>query len=91
MAIIRRADDPDTAIPVTSYEIPAQANLYQTGNLAQTGNLLVSVVHDVIDASTWPYRYETEVSVYDLSDPTTPSQVGTLVTDRLYPGQPHKK
>jgi len=78
--IVPRALHPDLAEPVARFEIPAQATVYQVGDL------LVTVDMRMLDSSEWPYTYETEIVVYDLGDPTSPRRVGTLTTDRLRPG-----
>jgi len=77
--IVPAAEHPDFGDAVASFEIPAEATVYQTGDL------LVAVTMRAVDTKIWPYTYETEIAVYDLSAPTRPAQVGSLTTDRLQP------
>jgi hypothetical protein len=71
---------PDHGAPVATFEIPADATVYQSGDY------LVASTFVATDTSSWPYTYETTLRVFDLSDPTAPVAAGTLVTDRLQPG-----
>jgi hypothetical protein len=71
--------DPDGGEPVARFEVPADAKVYQTGDL------LVAHTQMVVDGSKWPYTYQSELAVYDLSDPTNPRPAGRLKTDRLRP------
>jgi hypothetical protein len=77
--IVSRHEHPDTGDPVASFEIPADATVYQVGDL------LVTVDMEVADTSEWPYSYRSKLDVWDLSDPTAPFRAGTLTTDRLRP------
>jgi len=78
--IVPAAEHPDFGDAVASFEIPAEATVYQTGDL------LVAVTMRAVDTTVWPYTYKTEIAVYDLSAPTRPAMVGSLTTDRLQPG-----
>ncbi|MRG97232.1 hypothetical protein [Polyangium spumosum] len=71
--IVPRGGDVDVAQPVASFEVPEGAELFQVGDE------MVSVKSV---PNGWP-NYETTVQVFDLSDPTNPTQVGSLVTTEL--------
>jgi hypothetical protein len=77
--IIDRAAHPDTATAVASVEVPANAQLYQSGDA------LIAVSTVITDYDDYPYDYETTLLVYDLSDPTVPVLADELVTDRIVP------
>lgn len=77
--IILGSDDPDTADPVASFEVPGNSQIYQTGDM------LVAVQMQVTSYDEWPYDYESTVQVFDLSDPANPTEAGSLVTDQLAP------
>ena len=64
--IIPRSAHPDTAVAVSSVEVPANAQLYAAGDQ------LVAVTTTVLDWNVYPYQYETRVRTFDLSDPTVP-------------------
>lgn len=72
--VVSAAADPDLAEPVARFEVSARAVLHRTGPY------LVSVVFDP-DARGTPS--ESEIIVFDLSDPTHPQKAGQLRTDRL--------
>jgi hypothetical protein len=77
--IVEGALDPDGAPALASFEIPAGAAMHQVGNL------FVTVDQRYVPGPEGTYTYRSEVAVHDLSDPTAPELVGTLVTDRLRP------
>jgi hypothetical protein len=80
--IIARVEHPDSAPALTSFEIPANAALYQTGDL------LVTVSSEIIDRSVWPYTYRSHIVIWNLADPTAPVRAADLTTDRLQPSYP---
>jgi hypothetical protein len=80
--ILKRNGDLESTAPVASFDVPANADL------VQVGDLLVSVAMeatDALDAKNEP-TYDSAIDVYDLSDPAHPRKRGSLETDRLYPG-----
>ena len=77
--IIPRSAHPDVAAPVAEIEISANANIHQVDDL------LVTTEWRIVETEEYPYTYETDLVVYDLSDPANPIQVAELTTDRLQP------
>lgn len=77
--IVRGEDHPDTAQPVASVEVPADAQVYVAGNA------LVSVRTRYTDTTSWPYETESDVAVFDVSDPEVPVLASSFTTDRLPP------
>jgi len=77
--IVPRASVLDEAPAVASFEVTSGAELIQVGDL------LVSVTMEYLDSSSAKATYQTEIEVFDLSDPTSPRPRGTLSTDRLVP------
>lgn len=75
--IVADGEHPHQGAAVASFEIPANAQAIKMGDL------LVSVGTRILDASTWPYRFETTIEVFDLSNPRAPVRRGELVTDEL--------
>lgn len=68
---------PDSAEAIATLEIPANAAVYASGPT------LVVVDTRVLDYSTWPYQTESDVRVFDLSDPEVPVLASSFTTDRL--------
>lgn len=75
--IVPAHQHPDQALAVATLSVPAGAKLHKVGNH------LVSVSSRYTDVTRWPYPQETTITVWDLSTPTQPQKVSTLVTDRL--------
>ncbi len=75
--IVPRSEDPDSGEPVARFEVPAHAQLHQTGDLL--------VAHARTTGASGTEAYESVLTVYDLSDPTHPRPAGRLETDRLRP------
>jgi hypothetical protein len=78
LQIIPLGGDPDNATPVATVDLPADAQLYQVGDLA----VAVSTTYV---ANSDPAQYTSTIRVFDLSDPTAPQERGTLTTDRIQP------
>ncbi len=77
--IISTGQHPDEAEPVSTIDIPANANLFKVGER------LVLLASRWID-STFGNKRETEVQVFDLSNPKTPKKVGELTTQDIESG-----
>ncbi len=77
--VVSLNENPDLAEPVAGIEVPS------TAYLVKAGDLLVSVDTRLVDASSWPYDYETTIDVYDMSDPLSPEHNGSIVTDQIRP------
>ncbi len=77
--IIPADEHPDTATPVAGIDVPADAQLHQTGDL------LVATRFVPVDTETWPYTYEAHLTVFDLSNPAMPVEAGSLVTTQIQP------
>jgi hypothetical protein len=77
--IIVNDDNPDLGEAVASFEIPSNAVVHQAGDM------LVAVEMRATDTSEWPYVYESDIIVWDLSDPRNPVLAAELTTDRLQP------
>jgi hypothetical protein len=80
--ILPRTADLDARIASTSFEVPADADL------VQVGDLLVSITFQVTNDPPAAYQtpqYKTAIAVFDLSDPLHVSARGSLETDRLRP------
>jgi hypothetical protein len=75
--ILRGEDDPDTATAIASIEVPADAQVYVAGDA------LVSVRTRYTDTTQWPYETESDVAVFDVSDPEVPVAASSFTTDRL--------
>lgn len=69
----------DTAEAVASIEVASGATLHRVGDL------LLAVDMEPLDTSEWPYTYETEIIVWDLSAPTEPVRLGAVTTEALSP------
>jgi hypothetical protein len=78
LQIIPLDGDPDTATPVATVSLPAYAQLFQVGNLA------VAVTTTYVENSD-PAQYSSEIRVFDLTDPTSPVERGSLTTDQIQP------
>ena len=78
LQIIPLTGDPDTATPIATVDLPARAQLFQVGNLA------VAVTSTYVENSN-PAQYASEIKVFDLSDPTSPVERGSLSTDQIQP------
>ncbi len=76
--VIPAGADPDLALPVARFELAPGAVVHRTGSI------LVSIAFDS-DGSTSGATPASEITVYDLGDPTQPRQVGQLRSDRLLP------
>jgi len=68
---------PDGVSPVAAFEVPAGAQLFQSGAV------LVSVDAVVVGGSSFAHKFETTVSVHDLSTPNHPVRLGGLVSREL--------
>lgn len=68
---------PDTAVAIATIAVPATATVYATGST------LVSVDTRIVDSTSWPYQTESDVAVFDLSDPEVPVLATSFTTDRL--------
>ncbi|MDH5492716.1 MAG: beta-propeller domain-containing protein, partial [Myxococcales bacterium] len=79
LQIVPGDEHPDHGVAVAEIDVPSGVSLYQVGDL------LVTVAYSIVDGSVWPPEYESEIVVYDLSDPRTPLRRGSLITDRLVP------
>ncbi len=75
--ILRGEDHPDTATAVASISVPSDAQVYISGRS------LVSVRTRYTDTTAWPYETESDVAVYDVSDPEVPVLASSFTTDRL--------
>jgi hypothetical protein len=69
----------DTAAPVAELQVPANANLYRVGRL------LVSVDRHMRSDDLGEPSWQTDIEIFDLTDPTEPKWAGALSTDRLRP------
>jgi len=77
--IVERSAVLDEAPAIASFEVPSGAELIQVGDL------LVSVYMEYVSSSSNEAIYDTDLAVFDLSDPTAPRARGTLTTNRLQP------
>jgi hypothetical protein len=77
LEVVSLSGDPDTAQEITSIEIPTGAQVFQVDDM------LVTAVQRRIDTSSDERTYETEINVWDMSDPTSPTHRGSLVSDQL--------
>jgi hypothetical protein len=79
--VVDLADDPDTATPLATFEVPAGAGLFQVGELL----VAVATTYDWAagDAGTW----HTTMDVFDLADPTAPAFMGRVETEELTPSE----
>ncbi len=77
--IVERSAVLDEAPAIASFEVPSGAELIQVGDL------LVSVYMEYVRSSSNEPVYDTELAVFDLSDPASPRARGTLATNRLLP------
>lgn len=78
LEVVALAGDPDTAQALASVEIPNDAEVYKVGDLLVTAKL-----HPVDDNASQQQRYETEINVWDFSNPTSPALRGSLTTDQI--------
>ncbi len=79
LQVLSPGADPDMAPPIATLKVPQGAQLYQVGSL------LVAVTSVLQSPSTWPYEWDTNITVIDMQDPTQPTAVGELQTDRIRP------
>jgi hypothetical protein len=75
--VIAPGAHPDSAAAVASIALPANAVVYASGSS------LVSVDTRVLDYAVWPYTTESDVRVYDMSDPAVPVLASSFTTDRI--------
>ncbi|HWN70143.1 MAG TPA: hypothetical protein VNM90_21035, partial [Haliangium sp.] len=72
------SDEPaDSAEPVARFEVPEGTSIFKASD-----SLLVTVLH-TSDNSAPPFRIQTTITTYDLSDPRAPRQLGQVVTSKL--------
>ncbi len=81
LQIVALSEDPDEALPVAVLDLPARAQVYKVGELA----VAVDMVYVDEDPNDDEWCHETTIRVYDLSDPTQPVLVSTLVTRDISP------
>ena len=85
--LLPRTADLDTAVTKASFEVPANAELVQVGDLLLSV-AISAVANDnaKLDANgNAQPEYDSAIDVYDLSSPAHPRARGSLQTDRLRP------
>ncbi|MEM1347138.1 MAG: beta-propeller domain-containing protein [Myxococcota bacterium] len=82
LQVVRLSDDVDQATPVAEISIPARAQTYKVGDklVVMTTSFL-----DEQNADGRP-KMETDIQVWDMKDPTSPSLTGTTTTTELHAG-----
>ena len=79
--IVPLSEDPDVARPVATIAVPASSQLQRVGNL------LIAV--DMQPADPMPNGrvedFETQIHIFDLSDPANPQTRGSMTTRRIRP------
>lgn len=79
LQVVALAGDVDRAQPVAELQVPASAQTYKHNNL------LVSVATQYKSSTNNQPLYESEVEVWDLSNPTQPAAKAALTTDKIQP------
>lgn len=80
LQVVSLSDDVDRADSVADIEVPSNAQIYKVGDL------LVAVTTEYLGSNSGNQPdTETELEVWDLSDPTQPQHVGSKVTQDLPP------
>ena len=79
--IVPLSDDPDLAQPVATIEIPASAQLARVGDLLLSINM--QPVFDEDDRHSG--EFQTDIHVFDLTNPARPQTRGSLTTRALKP------
>lgn len=73
--ILPITEHPDAGAPTSSIDIPARAQTFQSGDLT------IVLATEITSGG----QYESEILVYDLSDPSAPQLASTISTNRLKP------
>ncbi len=79
--IIGLEGDPDAAAALASVEIPADARVYKAGDQLVT----VRTRYAENQPNNEEQRWESDIQVYDLSNPAQPREAGSLTTDAIFP------
>jgi len=74
--VVPRSEHPDTSQVVAQIEIPSNAQV------RQSGDLLVALTTNYTYKESGDGEYESQVRVYDFSNPRQPYLAGSLTTDR---------
>jgi hypothetical protein len=79
--IVPLSEDPDLAQPVATIQVPP------TAQLSRVGNLLLSIDMRPVnrDNQRRSQEFQTDIHIFDLSDPANPRTRGSLSTRRLRP------
>jgi hypothetical protein len=77
LEVVPLTGDPDTVQELASVEIPGGSQVHKVGDM------LVTTSQSLIDNSNGERNYETEINVWDFSNPTAPTHRGSLTTDQI--------
>jgi hypothetical protein len=79
--VITRAGDPDVAAPLAGFDVPPGASLTKVGDLA----VAMSSAWEGDPQSPYGGAWWTTLAAWDMDEPLTPAERGTLVTAALPP------
>jgi hypothetical protein len=82
LEVVPLSDDPDMAEPVAKMSVPASARIYRAGSHLVAATVVNQTQKKTNDGGQ-KIVYETELRVWDVSNPTSPKLEKTLTTDAL--------